>query len=228
MAGKEPIGATFRQFGLTIEIVGVAADTKALRLDGGSEPVIYELFDQAPAGWMTVLVRARQRAASIAADVRSAVAEIDASLAIAELSLMEDVVASSVANPQLLTIVVGGFSLAAALLAAVGVYGLSAHWTRERRNELAVRLALGAQPHRLVYFVLTRAARAILIGVVAGLLLALAAERALRAALAWVVETQPETYVGVTTVLVLVALFASWLRARHAAAIDPMDALRGP
>jgi ABC-type antimicrobial peptide transport system permease subunit len=120
----------------------------------------------------------------------------------------------------------GPFSLAALLLAAIGIYGVLAFAVRERTRELGIRLALGAQRRDVLRLVLGRAAALTACGLAAGAGVALLATRAMRSLLFGVEPADPVTFAVVAAGVAAMALLASWLPARRASRIDPNDALR--
>jgi ABC-type antimicrobial peptide transport system permease subunit len=121
----------------------------------------------------------------------------------------------------------GVFALMALVLATVGVYGLIAYTVAERRHEIGIRLALGAQARDVRRLVIGQGLRLTLLGVVIGLGVAILVGRGLRGMLYGVTATHLPTLLGVTTVLLVVAALASWVPARRAARTDLLTALRG-
>jgi putative ABC transport system permease protein len=143
-----------------------------------------------------------------------------------ELSSLEAVVANSVAERRFATTVLSAFALLALFLAALGVYGVLAYSVAQRQREIGVRMALGANRGTVQAMVLRDAMRAVLPGVVVGLVGSLALTRLLRGMLYEVSATDPATLAAVSALLILVALFASWLPARRATRVDPLIAIR--
>jgi macrolide transport system ATP-binding/permease protein len=135
-------------------------------------------------------------------------------------------VVASADAPRLEAWVVGGFSATALLLAVIGIYGLIAYAVGERRRELGIRIALGAEPQRVVRLFVGEGIRLVAIGVGIGGAVAVAASGALRSLLFGIGPTDVFSYGEVCAVFIGVALIASWLPARRAAQVDPMDALR--
>ena len=121
---------------------------------------------------------------------------------------------------------IGLFALAALSIAACGLYGLMAYAVTQRRREIGVRMALGAQRGDVVSLVLTRAMWIVVSGVAIGLIAAASLTRLLRAFLFDVTPTDPVAFVAVTALLVAIGALAAWLPARRAASIDPVGALR--
>jgi putative ABC transport system permease protein len=123
-------------------------------------------------------------------------------------------------------LLLASFALVAVMLAAIGIYGLLAYVVTQRTAEIGVRLAMGATPRDVVGLFVREGAALTIVGVVAGLAGALAAARALTTLLFGVTATDPVTFIVVASVLMTVALAASYIPARRAARVDPMTALR--
>jgi ABC-type antimicrobial peptide transport system permease subunit len=123
-------------------------------------------------------------------------------------------------------VLIASFALTAVLLAAIGLYGVLAYAVGQRTREIGIRLALGAKRGEVLRMVMAQAGRLAVAGVVIGLIAAVLASRALRSQLFEVAPTDAATYISVAGALLVVALLASWIPARRAARIDPLDALR--
>jgi ABC-type antimicrobial peptide transport system permease subunit len=122
--------------------------------------------------------------------------------------------------------VLGAFGFLALVLAALGIYGVLAYSVAQRQREIGVRMALGAQQGAVRRLILRDAMWAVVPGVVVGLGFALVIAKLLQSLLYGVTSTDPVTYAGVITVLLLVAMLASWIPARRATRVDPMIAIR--
>jgi ABC-type antimicrobial peptide transport system permease subunit len=120
----------------------------------------------------------------------------------------------------------GAFTIGAVLIAAVGVYGVSAYWVARRRRELAIRLAVGASPDRLMLIVIARSLRLAAIGTIAGLVIAIAGSRAMTALLFATDPRDPVTFVAITVLLGVIAILACAIPAFKASRVDPMTTLR--
>lgn len=206
-------------------IVGVVGDVKYQGL-GESGDAIY---DAVAAGWsngLYLLVRTRGRPVEAMAGVRAALRSVDPGVPLDDVAPMSDRVSASVADPRMLTWLVGGFAAVALVLAAIGIFGMLSYAVATRRREIGVRMALGARSGRVVSMIVGQGVRQALIGALIGLFLAAAGTRLLAATLFGVSATDPSTLAAVTAVLVVVALLASWLAARRAAGVDPVEAMR--
>jgi ABC-type antimicrobial peptide transport system permease subunit len=159
--------------------------------------------------------------------VRDALRSLDPDLALDASGTMDDRLASSVAPERHRTALIGGFGIAALLLAAVGVFGMLSYLVATRRREIGVRMALGARRAEVLGLIVRRGMGWAASGAALGVAAALAAGRWLQASLYEVAPGDPATLAGVTVLLLVVALAASWLPARRAASVAPMEAIRG-
>jgi predicted permease len=208
-----------------LTIVGVARDT---RRSGFKIPVREELYfplSQAATGSMYVVVRTSGAPDSVIAPVRSAVWSLDPQLAIALPRTMHAVMAAAVAEERFRMTLVAGFAATAMLLAALGVYGLMAFTTTQRLKEFGVRLALGATPHRLLVSVMRDGLVLAAAGLIVGLAAAVAAARAMRQMLFGISPFDPVTFGAMAAALLAVAALASFVPARRAMKVDPMETL---
>jgi putative ABC transport system permease protein len=122
--------------------------------------------------------------------------------------------------------VVSGFAIAALLLALIGIYGLIAHMVRDRQRELGIRIALGAQPARVVVLAIRSGIIAVLTGGGAGVVVAIGGSRVLRGFLYGIAPTDVTTYAATSLALVMVSIVAAWIPGRQASRIDPLIAMR--
>jgi predicted permease len=234
--GQSAIGRRLRPgFGDRIPwftVVGVVADVKQ---GGVAEPVgteLYFSFEQAgvlgpfvPSN-MNVVVRTALPISTVAGIVRREVANLDATLPVVNLRTMELVFEETLSRPRLLARLLGAFAGLALLLAVVGTYGVLAYTVAERRREIGVRMALGADRSRVLGMVLGEGMVLAGVGLVAGIAGALMATRVMTTLLYGVKPTDPLTLAGVSMLVLLVALAACYVPARRASAVDPMLVLR--
>jgi predicted permease len=209
-----------------LTVVGIAGDVRHERLSDQAYPQIYFPFDQAPIRSMVLAVRAEGDPGSVVPAIRRSLAGIDPDLPLANVTTLEERKAASLARPRVNAAVLGGFALAALVLAAVGIYGVVAYGVVQRTRELGIRMALGAGGGPLLRMVIRQGMTPVLAGMALGLAGSLAAGRVLRSLLFGVGPSDPVTFVAVTFFLVAVALAAIYLPARRAARSDPMVALR--
>jgi ABC-type antimicrobial peptide transport system permease subunit len=157
--------------------------------------------------------------------VRHAILEIDPDQPVSDIRTLEDVLGSSVVQRRLM-LMLGGFAGAALLLAAIGLYGVIAYGVSQRTREIGIRMSLGADSRNVLGLVLRHGLKLAGLGIAIGVPAALGLTRVLMTLLFEVKPTDPLTFIGVSFLLLLVALFACWLPARRAAKVDPMEALR--
>ncbi|MCI0437386.1 MAG: ADOP family duplicated permease, partial [Gemmatimonadetes bacterium] len=158
--------------------------------------------------------------------IRAAALNIDPMLPLANPRTMASILSDSMSGLTFTMSLLGSAALAALLLAAVGLYGVMGYLVQRRTGEIGVRMALGAKPHQVQHMVVRGSLRLVLGGVLAGIAIALALSRFLTSLLYDVRPTQPSTYVAAVMLLALVAAVASWLPARRASRVDPVEALR--
>jgi len=204
-------------------VIGVVGDVKYLGRRNPAEAV-YAPFAQWGARNAHVVVRSQAGVAETHRILRDLVQGLDPELPVAEETL-EGRLDAELADPRRWTAVIGGFGAAAAALAALGVFGLMSFLVRQRRREIGVRLALGADPGAVAWMVAWRGVRLAALGAAGGLALAALGARWLRALLFGVHAADPLTLVAVAGVLLGTALLASWLPGRSAARISPVEAI---
>jgi predicted permease len=175
---------------------------------------------------MYVLLRSHISPAATAAGLRRAVASIDSLVPVTRVRSLDEVVATSVAAPRALAVLLLGFGGLAIAIGAVGVYSLIAYIVSWRTREIGLRLALGAQRWQIVMAIVRQSLILAGGGCVAGLVCTVALSRVLHSFLFEVSALDPLTFCLVPTLMAVVALVAAWLPARRAAGIDPMEALR--
>jgi ABC-type antimicrobial peptide transport system permease subunit len=175
---------------------------------------------------MVFVVRTENEPLSLAARATKVIKEMDAELPVSQLRTMETVVRQTFARQQFSAALLGGFSLASLLLAAIGIYGLLAYSVTQRTREIGVRIALGAEPRSITRMVVASGARMVITGAAAGLAVALALSGVMKSLLYGIGPRDPLTFIAAPAVLVLVALAAAYVPARRAARVSPMEALR--
>jgi putative ABC transport system permease protein len=223
----QQIGPLGRNLAGTVpfRIVGVVADVHQAPIGRRGEAVIYHTQRQFPFRAMTIVGRGPDTAA-VVAGVRAAVRALEGSLALGTVRTMNERFVSATAAPRLLTGVLVTFSVLTAILSAIGVYGLLAWTVSDRRRELAIRLALGAQPGALARLVTAQGLLLTLLGVVLGLAVAQLARGLLQDVL---FETRPTDMLAMTTaagVLVLAAATACLAPALRATRVSPTEGLK--
>jgi ABC-type antimicrobial peptide transport system permease subunit len=162
---------------------------------------------------------------SVVGAVRSELRQMDASVPVANVRSMNEVVAASLATPRLTGFLLGAFAAIALALAAVGIYGLLAYLVSQRTHEIGLRLALGADRSQVLGMVMRQGLSLAAAGIVIGVMGAFALTRMMQSLLYEVRPNDPFTFVAVPAVLLLVALAASFLPARRATKVSPTTAL---
>ncbi len=228
--GEDPIGKRFLAGNATrggaVTVVGVVGGVRHVTLDAAPAPELYRPIAQTPMAAVTVAVRTTGDPLALAALAQQAVRAIDANVPISDVRSLEQVMSTSVARPRLIMALLLVFAGVGTVLGAVGVYGVIAYAVGERRREIGVRIALGAEPSAVAAAVVLRGVRYAAIGVGVGLAGALAVTRVMRTLLFGVSATDPVTFVGLAVLLILIAALASYLPARQASTINPMEAMR--
>jgi ABC-type antimicrobial peptide transport system permease subunit len=175
---------------------------------------------------MYILLRSHTTPAETAAGLRRAVTSIDSQVPVTRVRALDEVVATTVAAPRALAVLLLGFGSLAVILGAVGVYSLISYIVSWRTREIGLRLALGAQRWQIVLSVVRQSLILAVGGCVIGLAGAVALSRLMHSFLFEVSAIDPVTFTLVPVLMALVALVAAWIPARRAAAVDPMEALR--
>jgi predicted permease len=210
-----------------IEIVGVIQDAKYHNLRERTPPQAYIPFLQAPeSGTTTIEARAATDPASLAAGIRRLIQQADSRLPVFDVKTLTEQVDESLVEDRLVASFSSVFGLLALLLASVGLYGVMAHAVSRRTNEIGVRMALGAQPRQILAMVMRESLLLVIVGVAAGLPLAMGASRLIRSELYGLNPADPFTLSMTTLLLLGVAGLAGYLPARRATRVDPLVALR--
>jgi macrolide transport system ATP-binding/permease protein len=211
-----------------IEIVGVVEDMKEGPLDIATPPVLYFPLNQNPSDSFTVVARTSQSEASVLSAMVAAIHRIDRNIAVHnEITMTEKINTSQTAYLHHSSAwLVGGFAAMALLLSAIGLYGVVAYSVSQRTRELGIRLALGAQPRAVYQLVMKEAGLLAAGGMVIGLACAIAAATLIRGLLFGVRSWDVSTLAAVAVVLGASALLASYVPARRAASLDPVEVLR--
>jgi predicted permease len=230
----DPIGKRFRLGGDStfMTVVGVVNDIRARGFDDRPEPTMYFAYPQThevayfmPRS-MNLVVRTTGDPLTIANQVKSIVRSLDATAPVSNVRTLEQVVGISVANRRFSTILLGGFATLALVLAGIGIFGVISYGVSERRFEIGVRMALGAERSRVLADVLGDAIRMAVAGVAVGVVGAAAVLRVLRSLLVGVPVVDVLTFSAVALGLIAVSAAASFIPARRATGISAMEALR--
>jgi putative ABC transport system permease protein len=224
------VGKTFRngwnEISGPIQIIGVVKDTKYTSLRAEGEAIAYYPLSQLPPmRWANFVLRADGPAASLIPSVKAAVDEVnrDITLQFRTLSVQLD---ESLGRERLLATLSGFFGALALALAVIGIYGVMSYNVARRRNEIGIRMALGAEQARVLRMVLGEVAILLVAGLALGLAVAVFSTRLLASFLYRLEPNDPTTLVTACVVLAVSAVVAGFLPARRAANLDPMTALR--
>ena len=212
------------------EIVGVAVDVKNRGLALDAAPQLYLPFPQLPWGNMNLLVRTAANPNAMASAVRAQVAAVDSDQPVTNIQTVDEIVDGSRAQPRFILLLLGVFSAVALVLAIIGIYGVLAYSVAQRRQEMGIRLALGADKSDILRMVVSYGLTLTMTGVVIGLVAALA--------LSWIMTSMLSgllykisvrdltTFVLAPVAFLAISLLASYLPARRATQVDPNEALR--
>jgi len=210
-------------------IIGIVDDVKNAGLDRATGTEIYLPYRQPQAAGsrgMYAILRAKGDPRSLSAAVRQEMNAIDPALPLSQIRLMDDVLSAAQSRPRFLTLLLALFSCVALAIATIGIYGVISYSVERRSKEFGLRMALGAQPRDVLSLVMKQGAGLALIGVVVGLVAAFALTRLMTTLLFGVTPTDPATFAIVTIILTVVALAASYIPARRATKVDPIQTLR--
>lgn len=230
--GEDPIGRKIAHYDLTPdsirEVIGIVDDIKEGPLDSDVWPAIYHPINQDPRTYLSVIARTSQSDEALLPTLGAAIREIDRNIASREETTMNGKIndSQSAYLHRSSAWLVGGFAGLALLLGVVGLYGVIAYSVSQRTREIGVRMALGAERGSVHRMVLKEAAWLTVLGIVAGLVCSVAAATLMRKLLFGTQAWDVVTLLGVTVTLAASALLASYLPARRAASVNPMEALR--
>jgi predicted permease len=185
----------------------------------------YSMF-QAPPPFAGIVLRTQQEPASFAGGIRGAVLAVDPSQPVDQLRTMQQMIGNSLAAQRLATRLLGFFAAAALFLAALGLYSVISYSVTQRTQEIGVRMALGAQRGQVLSLVVRQGLKLAGVGVLLGVVLAVVLSRAVEGQLYGVTALDPLTFVSMAAVLLGAAFLASYLPARRATKVDPLQALR--
>jgi putative ABC transport system permease protein len=206
-------------------VVGVVGDVRDTALSQAPLPTVYVAYQKIPWMHQTWLVETAAEPAAVAAAVRSELRRLLPGVPVPEVLPLADDLGRARANPRFQALLMAAFALAAATLAAAGVYGLMAFAVARRTREIGIRLALGARQATVVRMIARQGAALVAVGTALGLAGALALARTLESLLYETAPAEPATYAAAAALLAGAALLAAYLPARRAAAVDPTTAL---
>ena len=207
-------------------VVGVVRDTKQFSVDMEPPISIYHSHEQFPIGTMFVVVRSSADAGTLTSSITKEIRALDPELPAFEFRTMDQRLSDALSRRRFSTFLLGVFATVALILAAIGLYGVLAYSVTQRTQEIGIRMALGAQPGRIMMTVVRSSLVLSVVGVVIGLAGAFVLTRLLSSLLYGVSATDTTTFVTPPIILLVVAFLASYFPARRAARVDPTVALR--
>jgi putative ABC transport system permease protein len=230
LGGQDPLGRRLTIYmkddNVPTEIIGVVADHKHLALDVPIEPMVYWPYAELVYTGMTLMIRTRGDAATVAPAARNVIRSLDPRQPIGEVATMEKLLSTSVARSRFSASLLTVFSFVALVMAAVGIYGVMSYSVLQRTHEIGVRMALGAQRLDVLKLVVKKGIVLGVVGVAAGLAASFGLTRLISTLLFEVTATDAATFTAVSVGLFLVTLIACYVPARRATRVDPLKALR--
>jgi predicted permease len=225
-AKRSPLGQRLVLGGDSVAVIGVVDDAVYEGLATPIKPTVYVPFSQQPFPGVWLAIRGNASPSTLARQLRAAITGVDPTLAVYEPQPLDSKIAESVLRPRFQTWVIGSFGGLALLLASIGIYSVIAYGVTQRRGEIGIRLALGASQPAVVRMVIGSGMRPVIVGLIGGLLAAMAGTRLLSGLLYGVAPTDALTFAGVAVVLGTAGVTAAYLPARRAARVDPLTAIR--
>ncbi len=207
-------------------VVGVAADIKNKGLDQDTQPQIYLPFPQLPWSNMNLLIRTAVAPQSITSAARAQIAAVDPDQPVTHIQTVEEIVDNARSQPRFTMLLLGVFSATALVLAVIGVYGVLSYSVAQRRQEFGIRLALGAEHATILRLVVRQGLLLAVSGIALGLIAALLLTRLMSSMLYKVGTLDLPTFLLAPLVFLGIALLASYLPARRATKVNPMEALK--
>ncbi|HKO60919.1 MAG TPA: FtsX-like permease family protein, partial [Pyrinomonadaceae bacterium] len=226
--GQDPLGKQIKFVGEDDQatIIGVVGDVKQYWLDEAQAPQLYLAYSQVPGLFATAVVRTSVDPLSLTQSVQQAVWKVDPDQPMWKIRTVEFLVDRNVADRKFLMALMGIFATVALVMTIIGLYGVVSYLVNQRTQEIGIRMALGAQSGDIMRMVLKQGMVMVLTGVALGLAAAWMSTRLMSRLLYEVSATDPQTFGGISMLLIAVALFACFVPARRATKVDPLVALR--
>lgn len=228
--GANPIGQKItidmKDTNVPSEIIGVVSDVHGADLGAAPWPTIYWPYPELAYSGMTIVMRTETNPLALVPPAREIVRSMDKDEPISNVATMDQLISDSVARSRFSTVLLAVFAGLAMVLACIGIYGVMAYATAQRRNEIGIRMALGAQRGDVLRLILTQGAKLALLGTGIGVAGGLILTRLLTSQLYGIAANDPLPFIAATVLLVTVALAACYMPARRATRVDPMVALR--
>jgi len=231
---EDPIGRRISDVGANqndgdpqqYEIVGIVGDVHHNSLISGATPELYFPYQQNSWTWGNFLMRATVDPATLTKSMREQIQAGDKGTPVTGVQPLTQVISETVAQPRFYTLLFSLFGIAGLVLTLTGVYGVISYTVTQRTQEIGIRMALGANRNNVIRMILKQAITLTILGVIIGMAVSFALTRFIAALLFGVEPTDLFTFVVAVLVLLFAALLASYLPARRATKIDPMNALR--
>jgi putative ABC transport system permease protein len=225
---RDPLGKQIRFWGASRTIVGIVGNERFHGLAEAPPPAVYAPLDQTPSanGAGALLVRTAGNPAALTSAVRGAIHAEDPGLAVFGLEPLAETASRTIAEKRFTMLVLGLLASVALLLAGAGIHGVLSYTVSQRTREIGIRVALGAQPGRVVAMVVGEGLRLAALGTLLGVAGAWVLTRLISGLLYGVTATDPITFAAVPLLLAVVAVIASLVPARRATRVDPVMALR--
>jgi putative ABC transport system permease protein len=224
--GQDAVGRRIMDGGAWRSVVGVVADTHHLGLSERVMPELFTSYLQEPSGFMDIVIRTSSDPLSYVPALRNAVLAVDKNQPLADVKTMEQRLSESLSTRRERLLLLGTFAILAVLIAASGVYGVTAYSVTRRTHEIGVRVAMGACRDDIMRMMMAQGLRLILLGIAVGLAGALVLSRTLANFLYHTAPTDPLTFATTALVLGAIACLAVYIPALRATKVDPMVALR--
>jgi predicted permease len=207
-------------------VIGVTRDVKHYGMDEEMRPGVYQPMTQFPLGGFAVALKTQGDISAVMSEVRALTSEVDVEVPVYSVQTLTEELDDSLWTRRATSWLIAAFSTVALLLAIAGIYGVISYSVSQRRQEIGIRMAMGAQKDRVVREVVGHGMRMVGLGAVVGLGASLAGANVVAGILVGVSATNPMVYATVTVLVLLVAMMANYVPARRAAGLDPMSTLR--
>ena len=233
LKGRTPIGMTFRvaqaegQPDKVFQIIGLANDTKYRELREEFTPIVFvpESQDKNPDQEALLIVRSSDTLANVTSSIKAAAREINPAMGL-EFHVFRTMIKERLLRERLMATLAGFFGFLAAILAMIGLYGVISYMVARRKNEIGIRIALGANGQNILSMIMREATTLLIAGLALGTFLALMTASAAKALIFGMQPNDPITLVLAVVVLAIIAILASFLPAKRASTLNPIQALR--
>jgi predicted permease len=222
----DPIGRHFLVEGSDYQIVGLVQDGRIEGIHEPLEPYIYFPFAQRPMGEATIMVETAGDPRALVGAVKQEIRSVDKDVVFFSIQTLKDLMGWALWPDRMFFLLLAVLGCLGIFLTAVGLYGVVAYLTRRRTHEIGIRMALGARRQDVLALVVKQGLRPVLIGILVGVGAAWAVARVISSQLYGVKPWDPAAFLGGSVLALVVALFASYIPARRATKVDPMEALR--